>query len=150
MEINNNFTNLSLCCADSFSKLTTGNIRMLAHDAQYQRMFGKKRPISHKSKLSKRLLFAIIWEPTISNRQKLLTPAIIGVLLGVCLIVLDIIFSQFNGIGRLQHPPFPSSLLASLSAGIGEEIMFRLFFISFWVWLISNMILRRKCESQVF
>jgi len=39
---------------------------------------------------------------------------------------------------------------ASATAGIGEEIIFRLFFISFWVWLISYVILRNRGQTPVF
>jgi len=100
--------------------------------------------------LSKRLGFAEIWDKGVSNRQRFLTPGILGVVLGIVLIIGDIIFSRFNGIGRLAHPPFPSSIFASLSAGIGEEIMFRLFFISFWVWIISCLTLKGRRKNQVF
>ncbi|MDD4860147.1 MAG: CPBP family glutamic-type intramembrane protease [Dehalococcoidales bacterium] len=101
-------------------------------------------------KLAGKLGFAGIWEPGVNNRQRFLTPAVIGAALGVFLIIADIIFSQFNGIGRFQHPAFPASIFASLSAGIGEEILFRLFFIPLWVWLISSLILRGKGRSPVF
>jgi hypothetical protein len=101
-------------------------------------------------KLARKLNFADIWDSQVSNRQRFLTPGIIGLALGVLVVILDIVFSQFNGIGRLTHPPFPSSIFASLSAGIGEEILFRLFFISFWVWLVSIVILRGKGQDRVF
>jgi CAAX amino terminal protease family. len=58
--------------------------------------------------------------------------------------------SQFYTLGPLPHPPFPNSLVASAAAGIGEEIIFRLFFISFWVWLISYVILKRRWQNQIF
>jgi hypothetical protein len=43
-----------------------------------------------------------------------------------------------------------SSLVASAIAGIGEELLFRLFFISLWVWLISSVILKGKWQNQIF
>jgi hypothetical protein len=101
-------------------------------------------------KLAERLGFAGIWESDVTNRQRFVVPALIGAICGVFLIISDLIFSPFNGIGRFVHPPFPSSMLASLSAGIGEEIIFRLFFIPFWVWLISIIILRGRRQNQVF
>ncbi|MFH1638859.1 MAG: CPBP family glutamic-type intramembrane protease [Chloroflexota bacterium] len=101
-------------------------------------------------KLAERLGFAAIYDPDVTNRQRFLTPGMVGAGLGIFLIVADLIFSRFNGIGALLHPPFPSSIFASLSAGIGEEIMFRLFFIPLWVWLISFVILRRRWQKQVF
>jgi len=100
--------------------------------------------------LSRKLGFAKIWDKNVSNKQRFLTPLFIGIILGVFLIVMDLIFSQFNEIGRFIHPPFPTSIFVSISAGIGEEIIFRLFFISFWVWLISSLILKGKAKNKVF
>lgn len=100
--------------------------------------------------LAKKLGFPDIWEPEVSNRERFITPAAVGAALGFFLIVSDLIFSRFNGIGRFPHPPFPSSIIASLAAGIGEEVLFRLFFIPFWVWLISWLILRRRFQNQTF
>lgn len=100
--------------------------------------------------LSRKLGFTKIWDENVSNKQRFLTPLFTGIILGVFLIVMDLIFSQFNGIGRFIHPPFPTSFFASVTAGIGEEIIFRLFFISFWVWLISSLILKGKAKNKVF
>jgi hypothetical protein len=79
-----------------------------------------------------------------------LTPALIGVALGVLFILADVVLSQLHALGPLPHPPFPTSLVASATAGIGEEIIFRLFFIPFWVWLISHVILRKRWQLPVF
>jgi membrane protease YdiL (CAAX protease family) len=100
--------------------------------------------------LSQKLGFANIWDPMVSNRQRFLIPALVGTGLGVFLIVADAIFSQFHALGPLPHPPFPTSLVASAAAGIGEELVFRLFFIPFWVWLISHIVLKKKWQNQIF
>lgn len=100
--------------------------------------------------LWRKLGFPEIWEKSVSSRQRFLIPALIGGALGLLLIVIDLIFSRFNGIGRLMHPPFPTSLVASLSAGIGEEMMFRLFFISFWTWLVGNILLGGRGLTVVY
>jgi len=100
--------------------------------------------------LSRKVSWPDIYDKRISNHKRFLIPALIGAALGVFLIIGDMIFSRFNTIGHFLHPPFPTSLVASFSAGIGEEIMFRLFFISFWTWLISKVILRNKWQNQVF
>jgi membrane protease YdiL (CAAX protease family) len=100
--------------------------------------------------LSQKLGFANIWDPMVSNRQRVLTPALIGIGLGVFLILADAIFSKFHALGPLPHPPFPTSLVASATAGIGEELIFRLFFIPFWVWFISHVILKKKWQNQIF
>jgi len=101
-------------------------------------------------KLSQRLGFANLWDPKISNKQRFLIPALIGVGIGIFFILADVILSQFHTLGRLPHPPFPTSIVASAVAGIGEEVIFRLFFISFWVWLISYVILKGRWQSQIF
>jgi len=52
------------------------------------------------------------------------------------------ILSRYHSLGNIPHPPFPTSLVASAIAGIGEEIIFRLFFISFWVMSITRLLLQ--------
>lgn len=99
---------------------------------------------------SKKLGFPDIWENEISNRQRLLYPAIIGIFIGIFFIIIDLILSRFHPLGRLPHPPFPTSLVNSIIAGIGEEVIFRLFFISFWVWLFSYLILKERWQNQIF
>jgi hypothetical protein len=100
--------------------------------------------------LAGKLGFAAAWDERVNNRQRFLVPGLIGAGLGIFLIMADLAFAEFNGIGQIIHPEFPSSLFASLSAGIGEEIIFRLFFISFWVWIISSLILKGKSRNTVF
>ena len=75
-------------------------------------------------------------------RHWFLVPFFLGALCGVALIIGDLIFAPINGFGRFPHPPFPLSLLASLSAAIGEEIVFRGFVFGLWA-LILNWALRR-------
>jgi len=101
-------------------------------------------------KLSEKLGFTDIWDLKISNKQRFLVPALIGVGIGIFFILIDVIFSKFHALGPFPHPPFPSSILASAVAGIGEEVIFRLFFISFWVWLISHVILKKRWQNQIF
>jgi len=101
-------------------------------------------------KLSQKLGFADIWASKISNRQRFLIPALIGIGVGIFFIIADAILSQFHTLGAFPHPPFPTSLITSASAGIGEELIFRLFFIPFWVWLISYVILKKRWQNQIF
>ncbi len=100
--------------------------------------------------LWRRLGFPEIWEPGVSARERFLLPGLAGAGLGFFLIGADLWFSRFNGIGRLPHPPFPASLVASLAAGIGEEMIFRLFFISFWTWLVGRVLLRDRGLPVVY
>lgn len=101
-------------------------------------------------RLSPRLGFADLWDSSVSNRQRFLIPAVVGAGLGVFFIITDTAFRQVTSSGPLPHPPFPTSLVASATAGIGEEIIFRLFFVPFGVWLISHVVLRRRWRNQLF
>lgn len=101
-------------------------------------------------KLSQKLGWAKIWDERVSHKQRFLIPGLIGLAAGVFLILGDLIFSRFHNLGQLPHPAFPASLNASLAAGIGEEIIFRLFFIAFWTWLISYVIFKKKYQPQIF
>jgi hypothetical protein len=100
--------------------------------------------------LWRNLGFPDIWDERVTNRQRFLIPALVGAGLGVVLIIGDLIFSPYNGVGRLIHPPFPTSLVAAVSAAIGEEMLFRLFFISFWTWLVGKVILRGRGLTAVY
>jgi membrane protease YdiL (CAAX protease family) len=75
-------------------------------------------------------------------RRWVMIPLIIGVAGGIILAASDKIFAPINGLGSLPHPAFPFSILASLSAGIGEEIAFRGFVFGLWAYLL-NLILKR-------
>jgi hypothetical protein len=100
--------------------------------------------------LSRKLELPEMWDATISNRQRFLVPALVGFGCAIVIIIGDQIFAPINGIGHFPHPPFPTSITASIAAGIGEEIMFRLFFTSFWTWLIARIILRGRWQTQVY
>ncbi len=70
-------------------------------------------------------------------RLWVVTPFVLGALCGLALIIGDLIFAPFNGIGHFPHPSFPLSILASISAGIGEEILFRSFIFGIWALLLN-------------
>lgn len=100
--------------------------------------------------LARRLGFADLWQPGITNRQRLLLPALVGGATGLFFVLADTLFSRLRSGAPLPHPPFPTSLVASATAGIGEEIIFRLFFIAFWVWLVSAVLMKGRWQQQVF
>lgn len=100
--------------------------------------------------LSNKLGFSDIWDPDVTNNQRFVQPAIIGTGIGIFFIISDTALSHFNLAGHIPHPPFPSSLIASVVAAIGEEIIFRLFFISFWLWLISRILFKGKWKNLLF
>jgi hypothetical protein len=100
--------------------------------------------------LSQRMGFSPLWSPDISQRRRFVIPAYIGLGTGAFFVLADAILSRMHALGSLPHPPFPTSIVASVTAGIGEEAIFRLFFIPFWVWLISSVILRGRWRDGVF
>jgi membrane protease YdiL (CAAX protease family) len=72
---------------------------------------------------------------------------IVGAIGGVFLVVIDRLISRYGDFGGFPHPVFPGSILASLTAGIGEEIVFRLFVMSLWAvilnWLLGKLFRKR-------
>lgn len=70
-------------------------------------------------------------------RRWFFAPMILGVACGVVLVIGDTLFAPINRFGRFPHPAFPSSILASISAAIGEEIMFRGFVFGLWGVLLN-------------
>jgi len=101
-------------------------------------------------RLSPSVGFAGIWDEGVPRRLRFGIPALAGMALGVLFILADAIFGKLHALGRLPHPPFPASLVASIIAGIGEEVLFRLFFVVFWVWLLSHVVLRKRKLDAVF
>jgi membrane protease YdiL (CAAX protease family) len=80
-------------------------------------------------------------------RRWFLIPLAIGVICGVLLVIGDVLFAQINGYGRFPQPAFPASFLASLSAGIGEEIAFRGFVFGVWGFILNWLLKRFKGRS---
>lgn len=66
-----------------------------------------------------------------------LIPLGLGFMCGLALILGDLLFAPINGLGYFPHPAFPLSLLASLSAGIGEEILFRGLVFGLWSLILT-------------
>lgn len=75
-------------------------------------------------------------------RRWFFIPLLLGLVCGVLLVIGDALFAPINDFGRFPHPAFPVSILASLSAGIGEEILFRGFVFGLW-GLLLNWLLKR-------
>ncbi|MBK8417552.1 CPBP family intramembrane glutamic endopeptidase [Candidatus Villigracilis saccharophilus] len=64
-------------------------------------------------------------------------PLVLGLVCGVFIVVGDLLFAPINDFGKFSHPTFPVSILASISAGIGEEIMFRGFVFGLWGFILN-------------
>jgi hypothetical protein len=91
--------------------------------------------------LARRLGLPGIYREEAGRRALWLTPLWLGLLLGAALTLVDWLFSLGRAWEGFAHPTFPLSLFASISAGIGEEILFRLFVLSLWAFMI-NLLLR--------
>ena len=101
-------------------------------------------------RLSQKFSFPALWDPAVSNRQRFLIPAYVGLGTGIFFILADVFLQRLHKFGALPHPPFPTSIVTSAAAGIGEEVIFRLFFIPFGMWVISTLILKGKWQDKVF
>jgi membrane protease YdiL (CAAX protease family) len=75
-------------------------------------------------------------------RRWFFIPLGLGLVCGVALVIGDMLFAPINGVGPMVHPGFPVSILASISAGIGEEIAFRGFMFGLW-GVILNWLFKR-------
>ncbi len=80
-------------------------------------------------------------------RHWVVVPMAIGVALGVVLIVGDGLFARASeNWAGFPHPEFPLSIFASATAGIGEEILFRLFVMGLWAFLLDLALRRWKAR----
>lgn len=90
--------------------------------------------------------FTGMWQKEISQRKRFLEPALIGVGIGVLAIGFDLL-QPLRGESLIK---FPASLVAFPLAGILEEIIFRLFLTTTFVWMISNALLRGRWQEWIF
>ena len=89
--------------------------------------------------------FPDLWTQEVSEKQRFLIPALVGLGMGMVIIVLDLI----QPLGEI-HAPFPASLAVYGFAALFEEILLRLFLTAFLVWLVSTVILRGRAQATVF
>lgn len=95
--------------------------------------------------LSRKTGFPEIFDAEVSNRQRFLTPVLLGLASGVLLLLLDLI----QPIEEI-HVLFPVSVAFYAYGGIVSEILLRLFLIPLFLWLISFVLLRNRWQEQVF
>ena len=82
-----------------------------------------------------------IFREKVGWRAWVIEPFLIGIPLGILIIIGDRLFAFLGHWSGFTHPPFPLSVIASATAGIGEEILFRVFVLGLWAFLL-NLILR--------
>jgi hypothetical protein len=83
-----------------------------------------------------------VYRPGAGLRDLLWRPMRVGLFAGAVLVGADTVVRLVSDFEGFPHPSFPASLLASFSAGVGEEILFRLFVMSLWTvalgWVFSR------------
>lgn len=94
--------------------------------------------------LSRRTGFPDLWDAKVSNRQRFLIPALVGLVYGVVTILYDLRDPA------PVHLELPSSIPFYAYGATFLEILLRLFAVTFLVWLISNIILRGKWQTLAF
>jgi len=77
-------------------------------------------------------------------RSWFLWPMIIGIGLGSILIIIDRFLRLVGSPVWLSHPVFPFSLIASATAAMGEEIIFRSFLMGLFIFLFNLVYQKRK------
>ena len=93
-----------------------------------------------------------LWQPAISNRQRILIPLFTGIIFGL----LDILVVKV-----IMHPepyetmppflqPFPYSLLLYTSGALEIEVFYRLVPITLVMLVIGKMLLKGKYDGNVF
>jgi membrane protease YdiL (CAAX protease family) len=76
------------------------------------------------------------------------TPLAFGLVVGVLMVAGDRVAAALGRWDGFAHPGFPMSLIASATAGIGEEILFRGFVMGLWAFVL-NALLRRSGKGTV-
>ena len=96
-----------------------------------------------------------LWDPCISPRQWLLLPAVAGLGLGV----VNLVIHAVTGAAQIMadaanvpsiNVPFPESILFYSGGAIVVESLFRLILLTLPLWLIANVILRRRGQATLF
>ena len=67
-------------------------------------------------------------------------PLMLGVGAGIALCLIDGLFSRAGWSQGFPHPSFPFSLIASATAGIGDEILFHSFVMGLWAFLLNLLL----------
>jgi hypothetical protein len=94
-------------------------------------------------------------ESGISNRFRFLIPLGIGVGIGVAAILIDLVTGGTAFVEQQLNVSsfnvsFPSSLFVYTGGLVLVEAIYRLLMLSFFTWLIVNVILRKKGNHRVF
>jgi hypothetical protein len=81
-----------------------------------------------------------VYRPGAGWRNWIWRPLVYGLVVGILMVLGDSVFAALGNGEGLAHPPFPLSLIASASAGIGEEVIFRGFVVGLWAFLLTRVL----------
>jgi membrane protease YdiL (CAAX protease family) len=98
--------------------------------------------------LARRLGLPGVFRPDSGWRGWLLSPMLWGLGLGVAIGLVDLLVATLQDWPGFPQPTFPFSLVASVTAAIGEEILFRSFVLGLWA-LLLHLVLRRWIDRRV-
>lgn len=96
-----------------------------------------------------------LWDPGIPPRKWLLLPAVVGLGLGV----VNLAFAAFSGSAQIMAEaanvpsisvPFPESIVFYSGGAIVIEALYRLILITLPLWLIANVVMRKRGQTTVF
>lgn len=93
---------------------------------------------------ARRLGWAGVFRPDAGWWSWLWWPMALGIVVGVIMVAGDRIFAAVGQWGGFSHPTFPMSLIASATAGIGEEIIFRVFVMGLWAFLLRPFLRQQR------
>lgn len=79
-------------------------------------------------------------DPAARFRGRFRVPAVAGVMLGGGFVLVDVVLAPHTGAGPLPHPFFPTSMVASVTAAIGEELIFRVLLVGGGYWLLTRLV----------
>ncbi len=96
--------------------------------------------------MARRAGFTAMWQPGISQFKRFIEPGLLGVGMGLLTILFDVV-QPLQGESLIK---FPASLVAYPLAAILEEIIFRLFLTTVFVWIISSALLRGRWQEIIF
>jgi hypothetical protein len=105
--------------------------------------------------LADRTGFPSAWDPAIPLRERLWQPILIGIAFGTASAILDrytgwtTLFSTLFS-GQPFNAPFPGSPFFYAGGAILVEVLYRLLPIPLLLWLVSNVLLRGRYQTQVF
>jgi hypothetical protein len=105
-------------------------------------------------RLARGLGLPAVYRPGAGWARWLGLPLMIGLACGAFLVAVDLAAQRFGDFAGVPHPPFPASVVASFTAGVGEEIMFRLFVMCLWLamlrWVFARLLPGRDTRPAAF